>query len=394
MDLLLLIGITIISGFIGGKLSQKVKLPAVTGYIITGILLGPSLFQIFHLDTLNKMGIITDFALGIIAFIIGSDLELSNLKKIGTTIISILLIESFATFILISLGIFLLTRNIALSLILGSLGVATAPAGTFVVLKEYHAKGPLTTTLLAIVALDDSVAIVVYSFVSAFIKLLVNGTHITIQNIIQGPLIKIGLALVFGFLLGVLLGYLKSRIKNVRELYIIYISSIFICTGLANVFHFSLILSNLVVGITVSNISVLPEKRTSQIFPNITLPIYILFFVIAGAHLQIRLLLQMGLIGLIYILTRSIAKIGGSWLGAYISKANLNIRKYIGFGLFTQAGVAIGLAMIVARDFGFAGKLASISINTITATTIILEIIGPIGVKYAITKSGESGVST
>jgi len=193
MDLLLLIGITIALGFIGGKVSNKFKFPAVIGYIIIGILLGPSLFGIFDLSLLNRMGMISDFALGLIAFIIGEELRLGILKKMGKTVMSILFVESMFTFILIAAGTYLLTRDIALSLILGALGVATAPAGTFIVLREYKAKGPLTNTLLAIVGLDDAVAIIIYGFASAFAKISIGGNErITIQNTFEGPLVEIG----------------------------------------------------------------------------------------------------------------------------------------------------------------------------------------------------------
>lgn len=392
MDLLLLIGITIALGFIGGKVSNKFKFPAVIGYIIIGILLGPSLFGIFDLSLLNRMGMISDFALGLIAFIIGEELRLGILKKMGKTVMSILFVESMFTFILIAAGTYLLTRDIALSLILGALGVATAPAGTFIVLREYKAKGPLTNTLLAIVGLDDAVAIIIYGFASAFAKISIGGNErITIQNTFEGPLVEIGGAVVIGIVLGIVLSYVARKLHERNELLTISLVAILICTGLSNIFHFSSILANLVLGITTANMFLLTGKRILGVIEGIASPIYIAFFVLAGAHLQIGIIPKMGLLGLIYILTRSLAKIGGASLGAYFSKAEGNIQKYLGFGLFTQAGVAIGLAMVVQREFGLYGELATIAITTITATTIILEIIGPLGVKYAITKAGEIG---
>lgn len=394
MDLLFLVGMGVALGFIGGKISNKLKLPAVTGYIIIGVFLGSSFFNILDLNTLNRIGIITDLALGIIAFVIGNELRLSILKKMGKIIITILFFESIATFVLVTIGVYLLTRNMALSLILGSLGVATAPAGTFIVLDEYKAKGPVTNTLLAIVSLDDSIAIVIFSFAAAFAKHLVNidiEEKTTFLSNLQQPLIEIGGAIVLGLILGIVVSYIAKKLHNKRELLVIALAAILICTGLSNVLHFSSILANMVLGMVISNLFLFAGKRIFETIYDITLPVYIAFFVLAGAHLQIGLLPKMGLLGLVYILTRSLAKIGGASLGASLSKAEPNIRKYLGFGLFTQAGVAVGLAMIVAREFGFCEEIAVITINTITATTIILEIIGPIGVKYVITKSGERG---
>ena len=392
MDLLLLIGITIALGFMGGKVSNKLKFPAVIGYIIIGIFLGPSLFGIFDLGLLNRMGMISDFALGLIAFSIGNELRWGILKKFGGKITTILFVQAIATFILVAFGAYLLTQDVALSLILGALGVATAPAGTFVVLREYKAKGPLTNTLLAIVGLDDGVAIIIYGFASALAKLSISGKErITLQNTFQGPLIEIGGAVVIGIILGIALSYVARKLHERSELLTISLVAILICTGLSNIFHFSSILANLVLGITTANISLLTGKRIFGVLEGIAYPIYIAFFVLAGAHLQVGLLPKMGLLGLVYILMRAFGKIGGASLGAYVSKAEMNMRKYLGFGLLSQAGVAIGLAMVVQREFGLYGELAAVTITTITATTIIMEIVGPVGVKYAITKAGEIG---
>jgi len=394
MDILLLIGITIALGFIGGKVSNKLKFPAVIGYIIIGILLGPSLFGIFDLGLLNRMGIISDFALGLIAFIIGEELRVGMLRRMGKTIITILVAECLFTFILIGLGIYLLTRNTSLSLILGALGVASAPAGTFMVLREYKAKGPLTSTLLAIVGLDDGVAIIIYGFASAFAKLSISGKErITLQNTFEGPLAEIGGAIIMGIILGIALSYVARKLHERDELLTVSLVAILTCTGLSNIFGFSSILANLVLGMTTANIFLLTGKRIFGVIEGIASPIYIAFFVLAGAHLQIGLLAKMGFLGLIYILARILAKIGGASLGAYLSKAQANIQKYLGFGLFTQAGVNIGLAMVVQREFGVYGELAAVTITTITATTIVLEIMGALGVKYAITKAGEIGQS-
>jgi Kef-type K+ transport system membrane component KefB len=182
-----------------------------------------------------------------------------------------------------------------------------------------------------------------------------------------------------------------KKLHNRNELLTISIGTIFVCTGISNIFHLSLILSNMVMGVTVSNISLLSARRTFDAVQGITSPIYIAFFVLAGAHLQIGLLPKIGLLGIVYVLLRSFSKIGGNFLGAYVSRADINIRKYLGIAMLTQAGVAIGLAMIVQREFGVYENITTMVINTIMAATIIFDIIGPIGVKYAVEKTGESG---
>jgi len=203
MDILFLIGIVLVLGLIGGKILNKLKFPAVVGYLVIGIFLGPSVFGLFKLDLLDRMGIITDFALGIIAFIIGNELRWGVLKKFGGKIITILFVQAIATFILITFGVWLLTHNFALSIILGSLGVATAPAGTVVVLQEFKAKGPLTTSLLAIVGLDDGLALIIYGFASALAMGSIGGSQgVNFQNALEWPLLRIGGAIVLGVLLG------------------------------------------------------------------------------------------------------------------------------------------------------------------------------------------------
>jgi len=392
MDLLFLIGIVLVLGLIGGKILNKLKFPAVVGYLVIGIFLGPSVFGLFKLDLLDRMGIITDFALGIIAFIIGNELRWGVLKKFGGKVITILFVQAIATFILITFGVWLLTHNFALSLILGSLGVATAPAGTVVVLQEFKAKGPLTTSLLAIVGLDDGLALIIYGFASALAMCTIGGSKgVNLQSVLGWPLLRILGAVFLGILLGVALANVVRKKHDKNEILTWSLGAILICAGLAKVFHFSLILSTMVLGITVANTFSLSGRRTFEAIQSITNPIYVAFFVLAGAHLQIGLLPKMGLLGVVYILARGLGKIGGASLGAYVSKAETNIRKYLGFGLLSQAGVAIGLAMIVQREFGIYGELAAVTITIIAATTIIHEILGPLGVKYAIAKAGEIG---
>ncbi|NIM02838.1 cation:proton antiporter [bacterium] len=392
MDLLFLIGLVLVLGLIGGKIFNKFKFPAVVGYLIIGIFLGPSVFGLFKLDLLDRMGIITDFALGIIAFIIGNELRWGILKKFGGKIITILFVQAIATFILITFGVWLLTHNFALSLILGSLGVATAPAGTVAVLQEFRAKGPLTTSLLAIVGLDDGLALIIYGFASALAMVSIGGSQgINFQNILEWPLLRISGAVVLGILLGLALSYVVRKRHDKNEILTWSLGAVLICAGLANILNFSLILTTMALGMTVANIFSLSGRRTFEAIQSITNPIYIAFFVLAGAHLQMGLLPKMGLLGLVYILARALGKIGGASLGAHISKAETNMKKYLGFGLLSQAGVAIGLAMIVQREFGVYGELATVTITIITATTIIHEILGPVGVKYAIAKAGEIG---
>jgi Kef-type K+ transport system membrane component KefB len=395
MNILFFTGIAIIFGFVGGKISNRLKFPAVVGYLLAGLVLGPSIFNIFSVGLLDKMGGFNDLALGLVAFIIGSEMRLSILRKMGKGIITIILSESFGAFLLVTLGVYLLTHKLYMALIFGAMAPASAPAGTAVVLQEYRAKGPLTDALYTVVGLDDGLAIMIYAFAAALAKLFLIGGTISFFKVVEGPLFEILGAIILGGFTGIVFGYFIRKLHGKSDVLAVSLGAILVCTGLAKYFNVSVILSNLSLGMVFANLFLLANRRAHQAIQSISLPIYIIFFVIAGAHLQIKLLPALGLLGLVYIITRITGLMGGAFFGATISKQDPVIRKYLGLGILSQAGVAIGLAILVTREFNTMGKtgqdLALLVINTIAATTIVFEIIGPIATKFAISKAGEIG---
>ena len=395
MDILVFVATAIIAGFVGGKISNKLKLPGVVGYLIMGLFLGPSFANLLNLEMLEKLGFFNDIALSLVAFVIGSEMRFGSLRKLGKGIVTIIFTESFGAFILVGLGVYLLTHKIYLALIFGAMAPASAPAGTAVVLQECKAKGPLTNALYAVVGLDDGLAIMIYAFAAGLAKVFITHQHMSLAGMVTKPLVEIGGSIVLGGVIGYLLGFVLRKVYNKKEILAVSIGFILLCAGLANYFHFSLILANLSLGMVFANSFLLANRRTYQSINSITLPIFIIFFVIAGAHLQISLLPAMGVLGLVYIICRTCGLMGGAYIGASIAKSPTVIRKYLGMGILSQAGVAIGLAIMVTREFsglGSVGKDLSIMvINTIAATTIIFEILGPIATKFAITKSGEAG---
>jgi len=395
MDILVFVATAIIAGFVGGKISNKLKLPGVVGYLIMGLFLGPSFANLLNLEMLEKLGFFNDIALSLVAFVIGSEIRFGSLRKLGKGIVTIIFTESFGAFILVGLGVYLLTHKIYLALIFGAMAPASAPAGTAVVLQECKAKGPLTNALYAVVGLDDGLAIMIYAFAAGLAKVFITHQHMSLAGMVTKPLVEIGGSIILGGVIGYLLGFVLRKVYNKKEILAVSIGFILLCAGLANYFHFSLILANLSLGMVFANSFLLANRRTYQSINSITLPIFIIFFVIAGAHLQISLLPAMGVLGLVYIICRTCGLMGGAYIGASIAKSPTVIRKYLGMGILSQAGVAIGLAIMVTREFsglGSVGKDLSIMvINTIAATTIIFEILGPIATKFAITRAGEAG---
>jgi Kef-type K+ transport system membrane component KefB len=396
MGSILLIAIIIIVGYLTGKVCRRLKLPRVLGYLIAGVLLGSSVSRILQPEFLEKSEFLVDITLGIVGFIIGNELRFSVFRRMGKGIITIILMESLGAFILVTLAVYFLTFRMDIALVLGAIAPASAPAGTLAVLHEYKAKGPLTSALQAVVGLDDGFGIMIFAFVISIVRVIFFGHEdASLVVTIVMPLIRIVGAIVLGLCLGILLSYFAKKLRTKEELLIVSFAGILLCTGLSNFFNLSLILANLALGMTVANTALFTSRRISNVVEVITPPIYIVFFVLAGAHLNIGLLPKMGLIGFIYILSRSGGLIGGSFLGAVFSRAPRIIRNYLGLGILSQAGVAIGLSLLVGRTFGSFGirgeEITILIINTIAATTIFFELIGPITTKFAISRAGEVG---
>ncbi|RKY29229.1 MAG: hypothetical protein DRP74_09090, partial [Candidatus Omnitrophota bacterium] len=372
MDILTFIGLMILFGFGGGKITKRLRLPSVVGYLLAGLICGPSFLKILSLTTLNNLGILNDLALALVAFVIGSEMRMSVLRRMGKGIVTIILAESFGAFLVVFTGVYLLTGKIYLALVFGAMAPASAPAGTAVVLQEYKAKGPLTNMLYAVVGLDDGLAIMIYAFAAALAKISIVGSSVSILHILKGPVIEIAGAIVLGSILGLITGYTMRKIRPNQETLALTLAATMICAGLANYFHFSLILANLSLGMVFGNTYLLANRRSVEAVNSISMPIYIIFFVLAGAHLQISLLPAMGVLGALYILCRSFGLMSGAYLGASIAKAEPVIRKYLGLGILSQAGVAIGLAIMATKEFSSLGpegkNLSLLVINTIAAT--------------------------
>ncbi len=397
MNPLFFIAIAIIFGFIAGKVVQRIKLPGIVGYLIAGLIFGPSFLNIFTPEMTEKLNVFTGFALSLVAFIIGSEMKITTLKEMGKGIGVITLFESLGAFIIVTAGVYLLTRKLYLALVFGALAPASAPAGTVAVLQEYKAKGRLTNALYAVVGLDDGLAIVIFALAVALSKLLLTGQAISLSALTRGPLLEISGSIILGCLIGTVSGFLMRKLVANESILAVSLGSVLICTGIANYLHFSLILANLSLGMISINLFSAVNQKAYKALQSISLPVYIIFFFIAGAHLQIGLLPSMGLLGLVYLLCRIAGLIGGAFFGATITKQNPIIRKYLGLGILSQAGVAIGLSILAATEFRSMGQqgsdLSLAVVNTIAATTILFEIIGPIGTRFAISKAGEIGVN-
>jgi len=409
LPILALIGLVALMSFYFGKLTKAIRLPLIIGYMFFGVLIGPSFLGIFSQSIQSQLSFITEIALGFVALTIGLELNLNDLKKQGSGIISIIFAESFGTFILVFFAVWLVTKNIPLALIFGSIAPASAPAGTVAVIKEYRAKGELTKALYAVVGFDDGLGIIIFGFASAIARnILMNQPGTSTGGffaLILTPMKEIALSIIIGLIVGALFCILVRKLKSSSDYFIHIFSVVLLMVGLSRAFHLSLILTNMTAGILIIN-----TQRRNLIetihreLTNVIPLLFILFFTLAGTNLQIGTLPSLGLLGVVYIIARSVGLIGGSRLGALFGNVSKNVRNYIGLGILSQAGVAIGLSLIVKQDFSGLGKsigktlitsgdqIGTIVITTVTATCIFFEIIGPILTKIALQKAGEINV--
>lgn len=378
------LGLMIFVGMALGRLVKKIKLPNVTGYLLAGLLLGPSILGLLSEEFLSGITVISDAALGFIAFSIGNEFKISYFKRVGATPIIIACLESFFAVAFVTVALMLAGCSTTFSLVLGSIAAATAPAATIMVIKQYKAKGPVTETLLSVVAIDDATALIMYS-ISIAAATALSGGNATVKDLVLKPIIEIGGALVVGAILGFLfLLPMKAFKKDGNRLSLI-IAFIFVGLGLSQLCGFSSLLLCMAMGAIVANFS--PDvNQIMKLSDRITPPIFMLFFVASGADLKLSVLPAVGLVGVIYIVVRVVGKMFGASLGAIVSKADKNIRKYLGPALVPQAGVAIGLSLAASS---VVPEHASEIRTVILCGTLIYELVGPVIAKTCLKKAGE-----
>jgi Kef-type K+ transport system membrane component KefB len=354
---MLLLGLVAILGFYFGRAARLARLPSLIGFMVLGVVLGPSLLGFFTDANLESLTFITELALGFVAFSIGAELSLRSLKELGGGIVMIILAESFGAFLVVMLVVFALTRSWPVALLFGAVAPASAPAGTVAVIQEYRARGSLTKALYAVVGFDDGLAILIFGFAAALAKTVMVGDLLgagaastgTLAAM-RGPALEIIGSLVIGTVLGFAFCQLVRRLHEPRDMLIMTFGVVLAATGLSVFYHMSLILTNMAAGF------VLVNTRREAFVNRVVAPLrdimpllFILFFCLAGAHLNIGDLPKLGAIGVLYILARSAGLIGGSRVGARIGGSPDKIRKWVGLGILSQAGVAIGLSLIVGR---------------------------------------------
>jgi Kef-type K+ transport system membrane component KefB len=394
---ILILGIIFVSAYAGGLLVKKIGLPRVSGYVLVGIILSPSITGIISREFLKSSSVVIDFALAMVAFDLGGNLLWNNIKKHKSSIIYILFGEVTGAFFSVIFGTFIFMKLLfpafslndifLFSIIFGALSISTAPAATLATIHEYRARGVLTSLILAVVALDDALGILAFSICLAFIRIFILGSGIS-PLIITEPLLRLFFSTMLGGLFGlVLIRILKSKLERDA---VILISVAFFCLsfGVARYFGLEPIFTTMVLGMTVANIfpGTQPFKHLEIDYEPVVLAV---FFVLAGAHIDFSLVIEYFPLAIIFVIFRLSGKWIGSYAGGALSATSKNIYQYIGFGLAPQAGIAIGLVLYL-QGIPALSKYSAIVINVIIAKTAINEIIGPYLLKFALKRTGEA----
>jgi Kef-type K+ transport system membrane component KefB/CBS domain-containing protein len=387
------VGVLLVLCLFMGRVMSHCRIPKVTGYLLAGVLLNPSALSFFFdgpgenlFDALDNLRFISDLALGLIAFSIGGEFQNERFKKMGKTVLTVSLFETTLTFCIVFSALFFFTTNLSLAVCLGILAIATAPAATLLVLREYDSDGVVTNSLLILTGLNNFICLVLFSlFVPTVIAPGTGASLSSANRVLLFTLGSVAIALMVGFLLGFLLSLFEKRITKPAERIVLIFATIVLGIGLSQMLGVSPLLVNLIIGATVINLAHNGDRLFEEL-KNIDLPLYAAFFALSGANLHWELLSTISGVGVIYCGGRIAGKMLGVTLGAIKARASYNLKKYGGCGLLSQAGVALGLALIVEDRNENLGEIVS---TTILSTVIFFEILGPIAVRWAIVQSGE-----
>lgn len=397
MNTILCLAIAMAIGLALTRLAKLINLPNVTAYLVAGLIMH-YLVELAGITSFDGLDVVTDVALGFIAFSIGSSFKLKHVKEIGKSIVVITVCQAIMTMLVVDaalLGLALLGQvSVSTALCLGAIATATAPAATLMVVRQYKARGIVTDTLLPVVAFDDAIGLIVFAVSLALAKALaVPGKVVTVTEILVVPLLEIIASLGIGGVIGIILAYAAKIFKSRANRISLCVVAVFAGVGLSGVFGEGFQLSDLLTCMAIGVMYVNINKESGSIMDIMdrwTAPLFMLFFVISGAELDLTIIPSVGLVGITYIVVRSLGKYFGANVGARLVRADENVRKYLGLTLLPQAGVAIGMAQKVALTPELVAAGLSSGIVTVTlCATLVYEFVGPLITKWALEKAGE-----
>lgn len=397
-SIVLTMGIAIFGGLIGAKIIQKFRVPQVVGYVATGLVLGPIL-KLIPYQAVVSLEPFNIFALGVIGFLVGGELKREIFVRFGKQVPIVLLFEGVTAALLVG-GLSFLTMwyftnwqtALAVAVVFGAICSATDPASTIAVLWEYKARGPLTAMLTAIVTLDDALALFLYAVSVSVAGVITGNQNESLLTAISGAVYEIVGASALGLAAGVALSNIFKRISNPEKFLILVISSLMLVIGFATLFKLDVILACMTLGITLTNIKSRKIALSFEVMHRFFAPMYVLFFVLVGARVNVSYLNEMIILLVAAYVIGSIAgKTLGSYLGGMFSGAAKTVKNYLGFCLYPQGGIAVGLLIMASHKFE--SDVGSIMLLVVIIGAFILQIIGPIGVKFGAKRAGELGLN-
>ncbi len=405
-EILLTLTILVASGFIAGKLVQKIKLPAITGYILIGLLLGPNLLGDYFPDSwitftegeLSHLDILSDIALGFIGYSIGIELFIPTLKKSGSAVFIITILQAVVTYAFVFVVVLLVSSELWLSFVLAAIAVATAPASCMMIIKKYNCKGPVTSTIIPLVGIDDAIGIIVFGIsLSLGVAFYDSSTALSVNSALLHPLKEIAESAIIGAIMGLVLAlaykFLFQNSEKKESLLDVSTLLVFLSVIAAHEFGLSLILVTMVYGFVFTNtIDKESFELQESVLDGLVPPLMIAFFVLTGTNLDIKVFadLDFAVLMLAYVVARIAGKIIGAYTGAVITKSSDTVKKYLGTSLIPQEGVAIAFAAQASLQLP---EAAGTMINQIVLGAVLINcIVGPILVKWSLTKAGEARV--
>jgi Kef-type K+ transport system membrane component KefB len=387
VNTLLSAGLILLLGFIGARLLKYARLPSVTAFLLVGILIGPHVLNLVTVGIFAASDFFSNLVLGVIAFSLGENFRLEEIKKGMKQVMWISLTAALVTWLLVSVAIIsyliIIGHPIYPAIVLGAAASATAPAATVLVIREYRASGALTEMLLKVVAIDDAWCLMLAALAIAFANAM--RAEVFQMTIVFAGIGEIFGALIVGASFGYLFSFLRRFVKTSEEFLVYIFGSILLNVGFSIAIHVSILLSSMMMGIVVINLA-RENYKFFEVIRTVDAPLYLIFFILAGAHLDFTILYKMGIVGVLYIIFRVIGKVYGARLGARISKAPKSIENWIGLSLTPQAGVALGIGLVAKSTFPDFGNYI---FTVIAATTVIFELVGPLLTKISLIKVGE-----
>lgn len=391
MNELASLGLILLFALLVGHLVKFARIPEVTGYLVAGMLVGPSVLGWVTHENLQALHVFSEVGLGLILFSIGAVFELGRVRAIGRGLISLTFAESALAAVLVGVGMLLIGQPWQVALLLGAIAVETGAASTLMVIRENNSSGPFTEALTGVIGLNNIFALIAFSVVAATLDLhaLASGSELTAAGVGRAifPLIwqLVGSA-ALGFLVGLLLASWASQVVESGEILVLLVGCVLLTVGVATFLDLSPLVASLAVGATMANLSG-KSRRLFEELAKTDPPLYVIFFVLAGADLNLALLPSLGLLGVVYVLCRATGKLGGAWFAARRAHFSDTVKRLMGFSILAQAGLAVGLVIVTRERFP---EIAPTVTTVVLGAVVIFEIAGPLSAKFALDRSGES----